>query len=93
MKKTNLMRWLLPSLVLAALGSYAWAQSEPAVTSNLTKVQATVKAIDVGQHATVSASVLTSTIAPTNAIANTAAPFTLVSSVAHEHGDSQLHRF
>jgi Cu/Ag efflux protein CusF len=46
MKKMNLMRWLLPSLVLAVLGGNAWAQSEPAVTSNLTKVTATVKAID-----------------------------------------------
>jgi hypothetical protein len=46
MKKMNVLRWLLPGLLLAALGTYAWAQSAPAVTSNLTKVQATVKAID-----------------------------------------------
>jgi Cu/Ag efflux protein CusF len=46
MKKMNVLRWLLPSLVLAALSGYAWAQAAPAVTSNLTKVQATVKAID-----------------------------------------------
>src|SRR5215469_10410296 len=46
MKKMNVLTWLLPSLVVAALGSYAWAQSEPAVTSNFVKTQATVKAID-----------------------------------------------
>ena len=46
MKKMNVLRWLLPSLLLAALASHAWAQSEPAVTSNFVKTQATVKAID-----------------------------------------------
>jgi Cu/Ag efflux protein CusF len=46
MNKMNVLRWWVPSLVLAAMASYALAQSTPAVTSNLTKVQATVKAID-----------------------------------------------
>ena len=46
MKKMNVLTWLLASLLVAALGGYAWAQSEPAVTSNFVKTQATVKAID-----------------------------------------------
>jgi len=46
MKKANLVKWLLPTLVLAA--SYAWAQSAPppAYKSELTRVQATVQSID-----------------------------------------------
>jgi hypothetical protein len=51
MKKMSVVKWLLPAVMLAALSSYGWAQSEPAVTSNLTKVQATVKAIDPATRA------------------------------------------
>jgi len=46
----NLVKWQLPTLVLAALASYAWAQQSAApqggYRSELTKVQATVQSID-----------------------------------------------
>jgi Cu/Ag efflux protein CusF len=51
MKKMNLVKWLLPGVILAALASYAWAQSEPAVTSNFVKTTATVKSIDPATRA------------------------------------------
>ncbi|HEX4389525.1 MAG TPA: hypothetical protein VH109_12945 [Steroidobacteraceae bacterium] len=49
MKKANLVKWLLPTLALAALGNYAWAQqsgSPGGYKAELTKVQATVQSID-----------------------------------------------
>jgi len=53
MKTMRALRWQLPALVLAIVTGYAWGQGQqpgqgslPAVTSSLTKVQATVKEID-----------------------------------------------
>jgi hypothetical protein len=51
MRKTSFVKWLLPGLLLAALAGYAWAQSQPAVTSNFVRTQATVKAIDPAKRA------------------------------------------
>lgn len=50
MKSTSVVKWL-PGVMLAALASYGWAQSQPAVTSNFVKTQATVKAIDPATRA------------------------------------------
>jgi hypothetical protein len=49
-KTTGVLKWLLPGVMLAVAG-YGWAQSEPAVTSNFVKAQATVKAIDPATRA------------------------------------------
>ena len=48
MKMANLVKWSLPTLALAALANYAWAQQStpPAYKAELTKVQATVQSID-----------------------------------------------
>jgi hypothetical protein len=51
MKKVTLVKRLLSGVMLAVLASYAWAQSEPAVTSNFVRTQATVKALDPATRA------------------------------------------
>lgn len=51
MKRTSVVKRVLAGVMLTALASYGWAQSEPAVTSNFVKTQATVKAIDPATRA------------------------------------------
>ena len=51
MKKIHGLQWLPLALMLAAIGGYTWAQSQPAVTSNFVRVQATVKSIDPATRA------------------------------------------
>jgi len=46
MRKINVLKSLPLAVMLAGMGSYAWAQSQPAVTSNFVRVQATVRSID-----------------------------------------------
>ena len=51
MQKINVLRSLIPTLVLGALAGHAWAQSQPAYSSNFVRVQATVKSIDPATRA------------------------------------------